>query len=599
MKTSSVALVLSFLICGTSATAFTSTESETQDTPQTPLLGEWVENQFLANGRTCYKDFRARDNKTSVVPPNVRNWPVVQNQWDKNIQLYSDSSLDAIFARVFERASGNQLQQVGLPIGPTWSVNRAPIVYLANSSLRRVHNCTTILSGDAKTRVRIGFAGMQASVNASTSSTDSETTFAYGGSMISPITAAIGLNTVVDRPANISEFSVLLSLWQWLRANPSYISKAEENKLEIRNQVNGLAIYRIAGLTQSSMLRGGASFSVPFISFSGRVNGSVAENTDSRRTSYSVATWGQEQMAYFPTPSTLTTLLARLAPGHFEASAENPTSINSDAPFTFRMNLQDVPSAYCTSTFWEQVPEPITVTNGSQSGKATYSNLQVSPLLTEAGAFTRTCQFSVNVQPPEIASGILDLQFSISSKLPRAVTSEATTPVEPISTTPNQNRTLTLTTPIQKISDLRAATTVEPAKAPTIVQLIDATSTPILVEYGIRETEPTLQSSGIIPGSVQMTILCGTNDIRGLTNDFSWSRSQQGAKLSGQILIPQDALGNSTSSMCRIDGKADLLMGQQPPRSVTFPTVAINIRELEREAAIDPEANNQSEPIEG
>lgn len=587
-RTTAWILIAFFMTSG--AQAEETTAQNEQERYDVGPLSSWLEREFEIVGKSCFDGFKRRNKNTSVVPRSIVEW-IGEDDWSETVQVFRNASQDAVFTTVYERDENQSLKPVGLPIGSTWNAAGAPIVYRTNSNFRREHNCTTLLAGNAKARLDVGFAQLQAAIDASTNKTTSQSLFAYGGQMVSPITTAIQKSTITERVPNLSEFSVWLSLWQWLRANPSFIERVDRQELEIRNVVDGVAVARITGITVSDILKGnaGGSFSIPFFSASAEGEAAYNGRIDERTASYSVALRGGStaQMAHFPKVSEITRRLESLGAGQFSQDRGNKTEISSSQTFEFAMLLADVPSNFCTPTFWDYTPEDGGQNDGGVASVVSISGMRVDPVLGENGAASRTCRFVFDVTPPNDPQENLSISIRVGSKLP-LVTNGQEQPVAPDLTVGaaasegsevRSPHSFTLTARKQVLTDLRAGISLRAPSAPKIIRLTNDDNTSVLVEYKIQRKPNSAQSIGSISQLTSLTMDCGSGSVRSVEDNIVWSNTEgQGAKLSGEIFIPADILGaDDAGSSCQLDGSVTLVLSDGL-LELDFPTTIFEVQ---------------------
>lgn len=358
-------------------------------------LAAFLEDHFSFVAKSCLPDSkpswwrslfrRGGDRQPVFTPSDITQWSAIRHLPPGNVRVRPTSSLNAVFAGVYDKSTHTP---VGSPIGVTWGGPSAPLLYQQESSLRREHNCVTLLTAESGMTANMSVADIRAALTANTSSDRSQTAFAYAGVMVSPITAALGLNTtVVDAPAGVDPFGIMMAIWQWHAVN----SGTDEAKLVIRNDIQGLALYRTTGLTQNTLLRGEAGLNValPFVSAHAEATGMTRSRANIRVEEFAVADWTPSNQGYVPLP-TVERLIDMMTGTATFSPVIAPSARIEDhrQPVSFAYDLPGVPSAYCRTTLW--TASLVNADDENFSGAA----------LTQAGPVQgdeRRCRFSVTV----------------------------------------------------------------------------------------------------------------------------------------------------------------------------------------------------------
>lgn len=535
-------------------------------------LSTWSDRHFLDVGKSCFTDFKPRRRNSTVTPADVRDWPVVRPHWNQVVDIYPTSSLDSLFSRVYRRTA-NGLDSTGLqPIGITWGRPGAPIVYLAESNSQREHNCITLISASANIDVNLNPANVQLALKSSVESQFTQTAFAYAGTMISPLTAALGQNsTVTEAPDGISLFSVLLAIWEWYRVHPEMIAVGDLQQLEIYNQVQGLALYRLSGLTQGTLLsgEGSATAAIPFFTGGAEASGSGRIRNQTTIEDYSAAIWRVDQMGRLPTASEVSQRAAMLV--QFQPDPTNPTFVDSSTAFNISATMVDVPSNYCRTDRWSLIES-----GANTTASGTFSGLDVRPVSGERSQ----CRFTARFTPPDAGPGQTVFVLAVKSTLPLISGSE--------------RPALVLRTRPVVLSDYRASLSLQPGSGPLDVTILPGGFAPVRVTFPIRESAGR-RSRNLQEGSPQVTISCGADPTRSILlepNAVRWSRNGNSATITLDLKVPDDVISTTggATSRCSLDGSISLLVengGQSVP--LDLPTFMFNtIRPVQPEQPSAP-----------
>ena len=487
-------------------------------------LRHWLNHQFTEVGSSCVAQYALRAPGDAATPRNIQRWGPVARRWDKEVTVYDSSSLGDLFSRVYrqdqiaadtDRTPENRYQ----PIGITYPQSAGTILYLNRSSLRRTHNCSTILAAGARANMRLTLVDLNAALEASTSRTETETAFAYAGTMVSPVTASLGRNTTaVDAPANVSTFSVLLALWNWYRNHPDAVEAGREAKLLLLNQIDGMAMSRVSGLTQRAMLTGSASIegSVPFLSARASASGTTQADTTAALEDYSIAVWNTSFVP-MPRPSEIAAQAARIA--SFSPADGVPQVVDGSA-FAYSVDLANLSSNYCQATQW-------TLKSAAQTtSAATLTRFTMQPV---PGSPLR-CRISMSAIAPAKTTGNVEIAFSLES------------------TALNVETPLILQTPSFNIRDQRAAISLSRASGPALINFPDNSKTdPVPVTLRVPIVG---EVEGIISSSSVVSVGCGSDTATPISA-ADLEVDLEGNVLTVEINMPYDVLSTPAAD-CRV-----------------------------------------------
>lgn len=533
-------------------TAATGAGAQTDAPPAAPAVSNqqnlrpWMEAQFLRVGQSCFNRFRARDNRT-VIPADVLLWGSIQSRLDTPYTVHNGASLNSLFARVY-RVNNGRREPVGQEIGITWASSVPPVVYEQTASAQRRHNCTTMLSANARTELRLDVAEIRAALEASMTNNSSLTAFVYSGRMISPIAASTNLVTTVTRtPNGIAPFGVLASIWNWYNVNRDMIDAGTAGNLRIINELQGVAFYQVTGLNQTGYLNASASAAGSFLVFSASAGaqGQVQQSITGTVNDFAVALSAIPEQAYTRLPGP-----AEIAANATERVDFRPaaTDVRVEGPGNFRyaVDLYDLPQAYCNQSVWSLSPPEGTV--------AARGQLRLTEVRTADAAGVEVCRFTVNVTPPATPSTVVEIPLAVKWSI----------------VAPTQNATAIdlVLAPRETISvpDYRASITIGNAAGPNAIVIPAAGDAAIAVPltYWLLETQGR-RAAGLVPTSARLRLTCGTGEPRvvPLRGDAaSWVRGGDGsakilvsAELSRQSLQSVQA---GTPAQCTLAGDIDL-----------------------------------------
>lgn len=540
----------------------------------------WLQRVFGRNrSRQAPPNGADRDaaNAAYHVPSDISNWSVIRDinrdasgprsHEGSKVRVWPTSSLNALFT-VVRRSSDNGIvptaadSVIGDPIGVTWSSTNPPLLYQQESSLRREHNCVTLLTAEAGLAANLSADELRATLSTNVSSDRAQTAFAYAGVIESPITAALGLNTtIVDAPAGLDPFSVMMALWNWHQQNSD---EPNPEKFVIRSRISGLALYRVAGLTQNAVLRGQAGLNVriPFLTSESSVNGLTENRTVVRLEEFSVADWTPENEGYVPLPgpaqlASMIALSARINP----VLAESVEIAQDNQPLNLGYDVLGVPTAYCQRRLWK-------------AEAAADDNRFTQPEILQAGPVPgdeRRCRFTISVQPTPVLpntdrSQAASLPIHLNLKWGEAVRRE----------------TLILDLPVVSVPDRRAPISLV-ANSIGVIEIPSGSDTGTLTYQAHIRQSDSRQPVALGTGH-RIVLQCRTFS----TSSSTYLRSGQegdplvfnstNRSLTATVPVPATLVpaGQSDPADCELEGELTFNVGNQT-RSVQIPTQSFRL----------------------
>lgn len=553
-----------------------------QPARQGDTLRSYLESHFSEVGTSClpnagrnrrwWPPFRQGDNReASFIPRDVLRWSILQEHMDEPVKVRTTQSVNSVFAEVLWRdlSDGTVDQRsAGQPLGITWGGPSDPILYQQVSHARRQHNCITLLGGNADVTAELPGASLRMALEATTTRQDSQTIFLYGGVMVSPIAAVLGLNTTaVDAPAGVSPFAVSIAIWHWYDQHPDLLARAGQRELVIRNQVEGLALYKVTGLTQSTLLSGLGSggISLPFFGVQAQANASSDGSVQGLRRDYSAALW-EDGSTYIALPSPEAVIREVQSSAVLLPVIPQGLAVENDRSLSLSVDLVDLPTAYCRGAFWELDP----VLEATDPSLGANGNLSVAP-----DNATRRCRFTVDVTPPDKQRpdpSAMKVVFRIRTR--GSVSIGAAGSAVP--------RHAVLTSPPISIPDLRADIGLSVAAPPPSVSISARNPTPaITAEYLIRTTASREVTN--LTGSPSALLACpGSNRTLALERNEDIDLLNDSTRLRVQISLPADVIPpGQTTTECTLGGSATLKTTNRDV-VVSFPSTTFRVtREAE------------------
>ena len=526
-------------------------------------LSSFVNGEFKEVGKTCLPAQAARRfgfltgrrsaTPASYVPSDVQGWSVLKDHWDAPVEVQSAQSLNAVFAQVFEVIGEGEAatrRPLAQRLGVAWPSTDRPILYEHASNAQRQHNCVTMLGSNAQLSAGLSAADLRAAFTATTTRADTETAFAYAGVMVSPIAAVLGLNTTtVDAPTGVSSFRIASAIWQWYRRT----KPAPGAHLQIRNQVEGLAVYRVIGLTQTALLtaEGAAGLNVPFFSPRATVSGNTQTSTTSSERSYAVAYWvGESDFIDLPDKAQIERHMRSAA--DFSATQGQNLSVQSNSRVEFSADLADLPSNYCRTAEWGLAAPQQHAGEPSNLGEA--SDLRVAPAPGTPGS----CRFTVSVTPKSTSRSVVGAVIAV-----RAAEDTSGPPL--------------LESRRYDIPDYRADLVIGSGDGPRFVAFT-AASTPLnyMISYSVRSKHG---RSITLDGATRVTVSCQGRPERAIllqTTDVEVPKSND--RISLKVPLPGDLIDASTSSVsCTLGGTTHLKGGNTATEELQFPSYDISV----------------------
>lgn len=509
-----------------------------------------MDGYFQRIQTACQIKLKPKKKGASLVPDDVRDWPMLQQHWSEVVIVQPQASLNNLFATVYRR-EGAAFTALPNPLGVTWGTSSAPILYLEADQARRQHNCVTLLATRADAKLGLSIADIQGALSSAYDSSGTLTTFLYSGTMISPLTAALRLNTTVTaRPPGVEPFNVLLSIWNWYRTQPDMVVLGDARKLEIYDTIEGVAVQTVSGMTQKSLIEGSARLSavIPFFSTGASANSSFAGDTSYKMQEFGVVRWkGQPRLL----PSAAEVARTAALEATFRPAPGNVSGIDSGQPFSFAFDLANVPSGYCSPLVWSQQPM-----EARQDSVASSSLTGVSPSLDDASV----CRFTVDVTPPSKASTGVTIPLTIRSQL------EGAGPNAPV---------LQLAAKPITIADYRSAFALTPPVSDRQLTFPSGEAAPrtLSVTLPIRELYPARAATSVQPGSLTVTTSCGRGVLPNPVVAAQLARGDGGASLTlSMTFSPGEIRG---SQICQVGGTVAIRSGQANPVPVAIPTFDI------------------------
>lgn len=543
-------MVIALLLAAVTTPASQSAASTAQASGTRQPLSAWIDRYFARVNDGCRIKLKPAKN-ASVAPGDVQSWPIVQTHLSNTVIVDEQSSVDHVFSTVHRRDGAN-FSDVGSPLGVTWSSAAGPILYAQSDQARRQHNCVTLLATRGDAKLGLSIAQIQGALSSAYDTSGTLTSFLYAGTMISPITASLGLNTTVTaRPSGIAPFSVLMAIWDWYRVQPQFIADGEARRLEILDTIEGVAVQTVTGLTQKMMMEASAraSVGIPFFSASAGADGNLVRNVNVQIQEFSVARWNVRP-AYLPSATKVAQDASRLAV--FRSAAGNPTGVDGTASFDFAFDLLSLPSAYCNMTFW-QASQPA----GSQG----------APTLTSASPVEgdpTTCRFIVQVTPPQKAAAGISVPFAIRSVASGA---DAKGPAP----------TLVLTANTATVADYRSSFALEAPSGPKQVTFASggASTQSLVLNFPIRENTPNRSVLGVQPSSTTAVFSCGRMRTIRPAVASAFQRNDSQAVLS--MTLTFDSAGIEGTQTCQASGFTSLRSSAGGSTQVSIPSFDVLI----------------------
>jgi hypothetical protein len=529
------------------------------------LLSAWMDAYFQRIQTACQIKLKPKKKGASLVPDDVRGWQALQQHWDETVTVQPQASLNNLFATVYRRNS-DTFTALPNPLGVTWGTSSGPILYLERDQARRQHNCVTLLATRADAKLGLSIVDVQGALSSAYDRSGTLTTFLYSGTMVSPLTASLRLNTAVTaRPPNVEPFSVLLSIWNWYRTQPDMVPLGDARRLEIYDTIDGVAAQTVSGMTQKSLIEGSAraSLIIPFFSAGTAANGSVTGDTSYQVQEFAVARWnGQTRLL----PSAAEVVRSAAVEALFRPAAGNVPGIDTAQPFPFTFELSNVPSAYCSALFWSQQPASFNQSADMATGTLT----SVSPSPDDASM----CRFTMDVTPPAKAATGVTIPLTVRSQLGGAA---ADAPV------------LLLAAKPVTIADYRSAFALVPpvGERQLAFQPGDPAPRTLSVTLPIRELYQARPAISVQPGSLSVTTSCGRGRSLNPIGAVQLARGDGGASLSLSMTFSPSVL--QASQTCQVGGSVTIRSGgANSAVTVGIPTFDIVLSALEPPGTVPP-----------
>ena len=474
--------------------------------------------------------------------------------WNTGVQSSAIRSVDAQFARVSLQGP-NSLTEVGTPIGLPWDEPGAPIVYSFESNAMLEQNCVTLLAAKGQGGFDFSFlaGGLDSNLRAAIDSQSTLTAYFYRGTMISPVAAAIGDDRVRVLPGAVSRFGVLTSIWSWYRNNPEMIRHGDQGSLSVLRDFEGVAAYRIQGLTQRRLMQAQASANVSFLVFRASGEGSYEQARDFRanQNDFSIAYWNPTRLV-LPSAATVAQQVSWFAPERISRVAGDVTPIENNSSFTVAWDVSDMTPAICRADFWRPEVQPNRVAN-----QALLLSVTVAP--GEGGK----CRFTARFTPPTTSSNQVQVALNARAAMPNAATAD-----------------LVLASEAAEIPDYRAATGIDnPTGAPTGMFAVGGSGAAVRlpVTYEIRELQPGRRVTAATWDG-RPSVTCAGAPARAIAQPaLPVIRVGDSATLAATYDLPAELVANApagTQVACQVTGRVRLTVnsGQAQPVVADLPS---------------------------
>jgi hypothetical protein len=484
-----------------------------------PVLRGWLNDQFIALGKSCLSDNFKLKKSALAIPKPVQNWAAIQSFLEKPVKVFPTETIASVFSETFILDSSSRATTpYGSKLPVPWSPLLAPTMNAQMSDARLIQNCSSFIAGNADLAVKIPI--LQAALSASLQDDTKQTNYIFAGSMISPFAWAVDKSDgYVVQGTGVPRATVLMALWNWYRVNPG---AAIRNDVVIRQMVQAVSVYSLTGVTQDKLLSADADlrFSLPFMSAGGGTSATGNIRSETKSSNYSTALITDE--SYIPLPgaqaiaSTVTKLL-QLVP-----TEDNPTYTDGSS-FPFKATLSGLPSNMCSAAIWTS---------------------SISSVLTAQPLNDGTCLFGTMLTPPVGTLAVFPVNFAIESVVP------SVTPIK-----------LTLSIPPTNIADLRQALALKPVRLDPIQApgASPAKRVKISLRYIIAQQGSVVTVKGIDAANSSLTLNCGTQPtwpVEIISGSVSSSDKEETLLIDGEL--PSEPFADGTASLCQIVGKLDV-----------------------------------------